>query len=256
MESRLLQRLMKPFFRIYLKVAPLLRRGKSVYKIGDFKMGLNIAESRAVVLRRFGLYEKDVSNILADILREGDVYVDIGSNKGYHCLEAASLVGETGKVFCFEADPKNFADLEYNIKLNEFSHIEAFNKAVYHTSGEVELQRGNTTAHSTIVGEAGDFTIESIRLDDFLNNSQIRLEDIGLIKIDVEGSEMGVLSGMKRILGDLQDTPILVELHPEEINKEELYDFITEQGLHYEEVGSGFYILINPPRQEEHSKSR
>lgn len=59
-------------------------RGSTVYDLGDFKMRLDISESKMMRQRRFKNFESEISDALHRILNPGDVYVDIGSNKGYH----------------------------------------------------------------------------------------------------------------------------------------------------------------------------
>ena len=41
-------------------------------------------------------------------LRAGDIFIDIGANIGTVTLEASKKIGDNGKIFSFEANPKIF----------------------------------------------------------------------------------------------------------------------------------------------------
>jgi 23S rRNA U2552 (ribose-2'-O)-methylase RlmE/FtsJ len=47
-------------------------------------------------------YEPDLVDALKKILREGDVFLDIGANEGFFSIIASKLVGKTGKVISIE----------------------------------------------------------------------------------------------------------------------------------------------------------
>src|SRR5271170_3898838 len=54
-----------------------------------------------------GFHETVLLACLAAHLKPGDVLYDVGAHIGYISLVAARLVGPSGKVFAFEADPEN-----------------------------------------------------------------------------------------------------------------------------------------------------
>ena len=51
-----------------------------------------------------------------NIIKPGMRVLDLGANIGFYTVLFSKLVGENGKVFAFEPDPKNFKYLEGNIK--------------------------------------------------------------------------------------------------------------------------------------------
>lgn len=65
-----------------------------------------------------GVWEPHVREIIKETLTYGDLYVDVGANIGLHTLYAASIVGPTGKVVCFEPNKRLFKILENNIDIN------------------------------------------------------------------------------------------------------------------------------------------
>ncbi|MFZ0036761.1 MAG: FkbM family methyltransferase [Candidatus Acidiferrales bacterium] len=154
------------------------------------------------------VYEPHVQRCLAALLSPGDVYVDVGAHIGYHAVWASSLVGPTGKVFAFEADPANFARLSENLRA--FPGSAAINKAVWSSSEAVTFERSSQS------GESGWGTLTAVRdlkagehieacsvsLDDWSAEHQI--DRLTLIKIDAEGSEVGILKGADTLIEKLR----------------------------------------------------
>jgi len=70
----------------------------SIYLLGGFEIG---------TLRRY-----------AQLVKAGDVVLDIGANCGSHTLPLAQLVGPSGSVLSFEPTAYAFAKQEVNISLN------------------------------------------------------------------------------------------------------------------------------------------
>ncbi len=163
------------------------------------------------------LYEPNTSQILIKYLREGDIFVDIGSHIGYFTLLAASLVGSKGNVLAFEPEPVNYNLLLENIKLNGLQNVSLYKVAL----GSEEKQTQFFQANPELANDGGHALWDIVRyLEDdrdpeyvaeFRKCIQVTLKrlenclpnnfpNIRMIKIDVEGAEMGVLQGSDRIL--------------------------------------------------------
>ena len=143
-------------------------------------------------------------------LRPGDIACDIGANKGSFIYWLSRWVRH-GRVVAFEPQPdlaRRLAGVCRSIGLNNVT-VEA--KAVYSHSGQQQLflptghQPGASLQRAAV--EAESFTTLSVplvSLDDYFDAS----EKIALLKIDVEGAELGVFKGAERILR--HHSPLLV----------------------------------------------
>jgi FkbM family methyltransferase len=67
-----------------------------------------------------GEYEKDLSSVARQLLREGDNVVDVGANFGWYSVLMAEAVGERGHVYSFEPNMNIYGVLNDNISMNEF----------------------------------------------------------------------------------------------------------------------------------------
>jgi hypothetical protein len=56
---------------------------------------------------------------LKEYLQSGDIVIDVGANIGSLTLAASDIVGESGKVYAVEANPKIFSYLRGNLLLNQ-----------------------------------------------------------------------------------------------------------------------------------------
>ncbi len=167
----------------------------------------------------FGAWEPDVAAFLRRRLQPGDVFIDVGANVGYFSFMASEQVGENGHVISIEASPRIFAQLQRNAALNETpGNMRLINKAASDRVATIDLYRGpshNLGLTSTCQhrGMKSDGTIEAAPLHELVGDEC--LSRARLIKIDVEGGEDAVLSGLAKSLDRLrQDVEILVELSP------------------------------------------
>ncbi len=74
--------------------------------------------------------ERQTLTSLLDVLKPGDVALDIGAYHGLHTVFMAKKVGPRGKVIAVEPDPKNFEGLQANIRLNDIPQALAFQLAL------------------------------------------------------------------------------------------------------------------------------
>lgn len=145
------------------------------------------------------------------------VFVDVGANIGLMTLYAL-LSGQYSRAVAIEPDPWNRQILERNLEVNGLSdRVIVVAKAVSDHGGSMRLHRDtkNLGAHSLERGFvlSPDSAGESVavdRLDAILAELGIAGEDIGFVKIDVEGHEFAALAGMSELL--LQRPPVMIEV--------------------------------------------
>lgn len=145
---------------------------------------------------------------------KGATVIDIGAHIGYYTVLASDLVDRTGKVFAFEPDPKNYEVLVRNININELNNVTAYQMAVSDRTGILKLfipphDSGSSSLWTPDNGRE-QVEVNVVKLDDFLGNIDC---PIGVVKIDVEGSETAVLRGMHNILAS-NDLTIFIEFWP------------------------------------------
>jgi FkbM family methyltransferase len=187
--------------------------------------------------------------------------IDIGAHVGYYSLLAARSIGSTGRVISFEPSPGNFELLVYNIGLNGLGKIiQAENAALGDVSGELDLylsiyNTGDHRIYQTLSDDDEIFNAGAVRpsvrvavmaLDEYLAERDISKVDI--VKIDVQGAEMSVLSGMKKTLLANPELLLFTEFWPHGLRRfgtepQKLLEFLVD------EIGlSLFQILAEEQR--------
>ena len=78
----------------------------------------------------FGTPEIHLQNIINRYVNYGDVVFDIGSNIGYVSIAMSRIVGESGKVYSFEAIPSTAKRCKKNLELNNCNNVTLINKAL------------------------------------------------------------------------------------------------------------------------------
>lgn len=128
---------------------------------------------RAIYFR--GGYEFGTLEVMKEVLRKGDIFVDAGSNIGLMSLAASKFVFANGSVHSFEAHPETFSILEDNIAINGAGNIHAYNFALGSVQGnafiynKLQVNRGSATLIKPADGEDKKHQVKMIRLDDFIS---------------------------------------------------------------------------------------
>jgi FkbM family methyltransferase len=144
-------------------------------------------------------------------LREKMIVFDVGANIGELTLLFSRFVGETGKVHAFEASRAAFQKLETVCRTANKRNVTLNHQAVSDTSGMIRLHvyddnylSFNTQAVRKITELGADVLpveIEetpAVTIDEYCRENKI--DDIDLLKIDVEGAELQVMQGAQQML--------------------------------------------------------
>lgn len=170
--------------------------------------------------------ERPVTTQMAEDLQKARCFVDVGANLGYYtCLARAFMPG--GEIHAFEMDHENFQLLETNLSLNP-SAVEAVANEIAVSSEPGEVSYELLTEESNPVlsiyrhpdevlsemglqtrGPVTSVTVPATTLDDYFAGRSVRPD---VVKIDVEGAEYEVLSGMAGLLPEIET--MYVEIHP------------------------------------------
>lgn len=167
----------------------------------------------------FGKYKDEyfLSLFESEIDNSASVVLDIGANIGLYTLAAAK---RADKVYCFEPDPLNFANLKKNIEANGFENVVALNKAVSDKNGtarfschsEYPLDRGNLHLIPHHEQANQKYTsIDTIALDTFFSDKPKKID---IVKMDIEGSEFEALKGMRNLISANKNMKLFLEFNP------------------------------------------
>ena len=156
---------------------------------------------RTVLVSRAGQWEPEVWEAISGYLKPGGVFLDVGAHIGIDSLKASVLVGPLGTVVAFEPNPTTVVELRNNLSASHASNINIQTIALTDVEQPLTLfdsrgmgNSGSSSLSSDNAGDAGTpYVVRGRRLDDVVK--ELSLTRIDLIKADVEGAELLVLTG-------------------------------------------------------------
>jgi FkbM family methyltransferase len=163
--------------------------------------------------------------LLRQLLKPGNVVIDVGANIGTHTLSMAAMVQPNGFVFSLEPQRITFEFLSANILLNNLINVFPLHAAAGDKPGEILVP----VVDPNITSNAGSFAIEGHKFGDdvrVITLDSLSLAQCNLIKVDVEGMEIKVLEGARQIIK--QHRPILLIENNYQENSERLITMIKE----------------------------
>jgi FkbM family methyltransferase len=160
----------------------------------------------------YGLFEANLTEAFLNLLKPGQVTVDVGMHLGYYATLFATLVGSEGEVHAFEPTPSTRQIAEENTR--RFPQITVHPFAVWSSNGFVQLRdygsqwmAFNTLAKAKLEQEPCvpiTLEVQTTTLDDF---RQRLGRPVSVVKIDAESAEREILKGAERLLAS--DQPII-----------------------------------------------
>ena len=152
-------------------------------------------------------------SLLRKVLSPGDTAIDVGAHKGAYTWWMRQAVGSDGKVIAFEPQPELATYLRAVVRDFRLRNVEVVNSALSATPGKLKLFRPDgqvspgATVQQDLFGAQGrpiDVEVES--LDHYLRHHPTG--PVKFIKCDVEGHELEVLRGCRRIMAE--DRPVFL----------------------------------------------
>ena len=146
-----------------------------------------------------GGYEYSSRCFIDAHLKPGDLFIDVGAHWGIMSLQAATRwPGQVAVIAC-EPDANNLTQLKTWVNRNGLgSQIEIIPGAISDRPGQGTLLPESTMGYKLVRQEGGEITVRSV--DAILAERPALASRRVVVKIDVEGSEVDVIDGMKELL--------------------------------------------------------
>lgn len=174
-------------------------------------MMLDFSNMNHRVMYQCKYFEPELTRTIHDVLRSGDVFVDIGANVGWHSLTVLAERRDIEMIYAFEPSARTFKLLREGIEANACAgRCEARRIALSDKKG---LARFKTfpelgSLHSSLY-PLGDlaFEEEEVQLETLDSQARSFVAPPAIIKCDVEGSEMDILKGAGELLSGKHAAP-------------------------------------------------
>ena len=188
------------------------------------RISINGAKYRIPLLGGLGLnnlssYESWMTGILSQVLSENKSFLDIGANVGQTLLRVKSML-QNIDYYGFEPNPACIYYLRKLTALNQLSNITILPVAIaestrvaklFFAENDVDPAASIVEGFRKINGNGQESHIAVFAFKDIIRS--IEIDNIGVIKIDVEGAELDVLRNLVEIIRE-QRPYILIEILP------------------------------------------
>jgi len=161
-------------------------------------------------IQKSGCYEPTLTRKILEVLKEDDVFMDVGSSFGYFALLAAHITSPEN-VYAIEPNPKTRALLEKNCGSGNTSRL-TVDPYLIGDETKQDLTKSLTVYSGLPAGESYEISITTNQytIDDYCTMHGIQPN---VIKVDIDGGEFKMVSGMEHTLKHYRPT-VLLEIHP------------------------------------------
>lgn len=196
----------------YIYINIVLRYFKKQIRVkwlNGLKYNLSIGDSSMIGNYYFILNDYIESIFLLYYLNPVDTFIDIGSNHGHYTLITSGIVGNS--TISIEPVRETFNRLKSNIEINQLDNVKLINLGLSNKSGELRISNNKGSMNKILINKTNnDFEkINVTTLDKISEN----IQNLSIIKIDVEGYEKFILEGGIQTLSNNNLLVIIIELN-------------------------------------------
>lgn len=149
--------------------------------------------------------------------------IDAGANIGAFTINAKRTAKNSTKYILIEPDEKNYNDLIENMKLNNITNFLPVKKGLWSSDGILNFYLSDRAGEHSVINSSSQvkkIEIDVFKLETLFDDNEIILPAI--IKMDIEGAELEVISSSIKLLKNTKGITLLIEaLHF--VNGEETY---------------------------------
>ena len=190
--------------------------------------------------------EQKIKQVFAYNLKAGNTVIDVGAHIGEFSLIASKKVGNEGKIIAIEPLIENAKWIQKNLSLNEIKNCLVLELAVGSKRDKVTIYKKNVNASMGILDPqiseeklVKSYDIEVETLDAILTERKI--DNVDMLKIDVEGYEYEVLTGCKELMRQKKIKKIICEIHSQYLAKkgvseDMLYSLLRDNGFKVDNI--------------------
>jgi FkbM family methyltransferase len=201
-------------------------------RVGAAMVTLDLRDLIQAEAYLLGVYERELVRFISRELAHGGSFVDVGANIGLITLPVAAGNRQV-RAIAFEPHPGNAAKLRANVAANPGLDVEVREVALGSESGQIYLTSDDAAQTGWFRASRDPHGIP-VRMESLDRELSAALR-IDVMKLDAEGSEVAILHGAERLLGERRIGCIISEVNPElGIERADLRELLSVFG--YREV--------------------
>jgi FkbM family methyltransferase len=167
-----------------------------------------------VFIKLYFMYKRKIESQSLDFLKrftkENTTVVDVGANIGYFTIEISKYLDSSSRIIAIEPGLINFSRLQKVVEEKKREPSISLVMAGLSEEigwGSLEIDPSNPANHRLSEEQNAAKSVELYTLDSITEN----IKNVALVKIDVQGHELAVLNGGKKLLRE-QSPALLIEI--------------------------------------------
>ena len=182
---------------------------KNSLEINFTKKSLNTYSSEKTYnwfIENYSTWEPDTFDVFDKYLDNNKIFIDLGGWIGTTCLYAAK---KSKYVYVVEADPYSVEGLKNNCIVNNLTNIMIIDKPIYNID-DIDIKFGKNVYTKSNWNESMSKIVDNDKIDDYIilksitlnkiiDDNKIDMNNISLLKIDIEGGEENILTELLEI---------------------------------------------------------
>ena len=220
-----------------VRLLKFLNKNRGYFKINKIKMFLDFLDpiDREIIINKE--YEKKEILFLSKLIENNNInyFIDVGANCGFYSFNISSNFNNLN-ILAFEPNKEAFEKLNKTLQhnINLFKNIKIFNYGLSDKNSKLKMrskvkhgyvQTGGSTVHD------GKFynDVEIYDADFEIGDEKLKFTNSNLaLKIDVEGHELNVLLGLKKLF---MNNKCILQIEIFENNYEKINNFLINNNF-------------------------
>lgn len=234
--------------------------GRYRSSLANYTLGVDNLDiyGRSFALR--GYFEWRICALAASLVGPGDVVIEGGAQVGTETLFYATLVGPSGRVVSFEADPRLAETVSAEVRLQGMSQVTVCAEAL---GPERSIGLFEFAADPSINSGLGSLAVPGAAADEVttvpittLDHAAAKYGDPQLVVMDIQGGELGALHGAASLL-DRARPALLLEVEADSLARlggsvQELWSLLGQHGYRAWRIGRLGLAPVASPDPDEY----
>jgi len=189
-------------------------------------------------------WEPKIAALLTKHAVKGSTAVDMGAYIGTHTMALIDAVGPTGKVVTFEPQPWAYKGIKKTLKKNGDKNVKVINAGVSDKKGKIRFC-SDASGSSSVCKERRPsdkwtevYDIPIVTLD------SLKLKNVSVMKVDVEGHELNTLNGAKNTLLDSRPVILLEVWRKRNTRLQDITNFLKSVNYRIKHLSGDDFICF------------
>lgn len=187
-------------------------------------------------------WEPKIAALLTKHGKKGSTAVDMGAYLGTHTMALVDVVGTKGKVVTFEPQPWAFDCINQTLKKNNIKNVKVVNAGVSDKKGKIRFCSDASGSSSVCQERRPSAKWKEVYDIPIITLDSLKLKNVSVMKIDVEGHELNALKGSKKTIKDSKPVILLEVWSKRKTRLNNVKKFLKEVNYSMKHISGDDYI--------------